>query len=554
MVVSPSLPSCWADEPTATPSAAPAVAARPAVVQKGNQAVDLSYVPESAVAAVVVHPQQVLTGEFAAVMPVEVLTAAGLKYAGFDPTQIEEAIAVAAPPATLTPDATFSFGVVVHFASPYPRRVVYTKLRPLRPTIQEVDGKKFALLHGPTPIGIFMPDDRTLVVGTDGFLQQMIAAKSVDSKLTKLLRDNDCSGTVTGVFSVDAMRPLLDKAMAQLPMIPPPMSDFLRIPKLVSSGIVKIDFREQGELSATLHVPDAALAEELKQLLDQGVDMWRQMSTGPMLAAQGTPRDEVERAMQKYTSRMSGRMFDSLKPKQVGADVKWGGPMRMNPVAAAAVGGILIALLLPAVSAVREAARRSQSSNNLKQIGLSFLNHESAYGRFPAAAIRSADGKSLLSWRVKILPYLDESALYKEFHQDEAWDSPHNKALIARMPSVYALPGQNPADGMTHYVVPVGKGLMFEKDQPLGITAAGVSDGLSNTIFAVEADKAVIWTKPDDLDVDLSRPSAGLGHIRPGGFEAIFADGHVSLISNTIDPQTLKALFTRAGGEVIGNY
>ena len=114
---------------------------------------------------------------------------------------------------------------------------------------------------------------------------------------------------------------------------------------------------------------------------------------------------------------------------------------------------------------------------------------------------------------MQILPYLDESHLYKEFHLDEPWDSPHNKPLIARMPAVFANPSEQPAIGRTHYVVPVGKGLMFDGEK--GVRMADVKDGASNTIMAVEADKSVIWTKPDDLDVDLEKPLDGLGHVRP---------------------------------------
>jgi hypothetical protein len=147
-----------------------------------------------------------------------------------------------------------------------------------------------------------------------------------------------------------------------------------------------------------------------------------------------------------------------------------------------------------------------------------------------------------------MLPYLDEGQLYKQFHLDEPWDSPNNKPLIAKMPAVFGNPN-DPADGKTHYVVPVGKGLMFDGNE--GIQVADITDGSSWTIMAVEADKSVIWTKPDDLEVDLQKPSNGLGSLRLAGFFAAFADGHVAVIPDGTDLDTLKALFTRAGGEVI---
>ncbi len=111
------------------------------------------------------------------------------------------------------------------------------------------------------------------------------------------------------------------------------------------------------------------------------------------------------------------------------------------------VGGVAFgtALLLPAVQAAREAARRAQCVNNLKQIGLALHNYHDTTNGFPAAAITSKDGKPLLSWRVAILPYIEQQELYNQFHLNEPWDSPHNKTLIARMPVAYNCPSRIPA-------------------------------------------------------------------------------------------------------------
>src|SRR5277367_5995972 len=107
------------------------------------------------------------------------------------------------------------------------------------------------------------------------------------------------------------------------------------------------------------------------------------------------------------------------------------------------------------------------------------------------------------------------------------------------MPRDFALPGENAAEGKTHYVVPVGKGTAFEGDKGFG--RSEIQDGLGNTVFVVEADDAVIWTKPDDLEVDGSNPLHGLGNLRPEGFIALFGDGRVLIIPNAIAPKTLMA-------------
>ncbi len=218
---------------------------------------------------------------------------------------------------------------------------------------------------------------------------------------------------------------------------------------------------------------------------------------------------------------------------------------------------VAVALLLPAVQAAREAARRAQCTNNLKQIGLAMHNHASATGALPRPAITDKNGKPLLSWRVAILPYIEQQALYNEFKLDEPWDSPHNKALLKEMPRTYLCPSWTPTGpGMTTYQVFQGPGTMFEPGKRTQM--AQVFDGTSNTILVIEAKNAVPWTRPDDIEFD---PAAagdrqtlfGVFSKHPGGFITLFADGSVHFIKRTIHPIVLKALITRAGGEVVSS-
>lgn len=231
----------------------------------------------------------------------------------------------------------------------------------------------------------------------------------------------------------------------------------------------------------------------------------------------------------------------------------------LGPLGGAGIGGgaagtgLLVGLMLPAVQAAREAARRSTSMNNLKQIALGMLVSMEIRNRFPSAAICDKDGKPLLSWRVEILPFIDEAELYDQFRRDEPWDSEHNKKLLARMPMTYVDPGADPAEpGMTRYIVPTGAGTVFP-NQSEGLRIDDISDGLSNTILCVEAEpgKAVPWTKPDDLAFDARKPLAGLENSRPEGFLAAFCDGHVQLLSGNIAADVLTALFSPAGKESV---
>ena len=213
---------------------------------------------------------------------------------------------------------------------------------------------------------------------------------------------------------------------------------------------------------------------------------------------------------------------------------------------------VLIALLLPAVQSAREAARRAQCVNNIKQIMLAMHNYVSANNAFPRD-ITDKNGKPLLSWRVAILPYVEQGVLFNKFKLDEPWDSPHNKELLKYMPLVYQCPSRaNPQPYTTTYRGFAGHGAMFETGRDIGI--ADITDGTSNTIVVVEAKDAVAWTKPDDLPFagQANRSLYGAGSSHPGGFNCGMADGSVRLIKISINPTTLRALITRAGGEIVG--
>src|SRR5262249_40381611 len=152
-------------------------------------------------------------------------------------------------------------------------------------------------------------------------------------------------------------------------------------------------------------------------------------------------------------------------------------------------------------------------------------------------------GKPLLSWRVAILPYLDQGALYKQFRLDEPWDSDHNKKLLAKMPAVLEPPlrpdGWRP--NTTFYQVFTGDDTLFPPGKTVKIT--DVRGGRSGPLRVVEAGEAVPGTKPQDLPYDPTRPLPMLGGIFHEGFQAVMADGRTGrFLPKNFPPAMLRGL------------
>jgi hypothetical protein len=221
---------------------------------------------------------------------------------------------------------------------------------------------------------------------------------------------------------------------------------------------------------------------------------------------------------------------------------------------------VLIVFLVHAVQSAREAARRSQCLCNLCQITLALHNYQSATGSFPPAYIADASGKPMHSWRVLILPYLEQQDLYAQYKFTEPWDGPNNIQLLNRMPATFACPSwhdhrESPTT-LTSYVGMTGPGTFFPGSA--SIKLEDVTDGAANTLMVVEVTNVEIpWTAPQDLDVrtmsfrinDPKRP--GISSKHPGGANVSLADTGKRFLFESITPEALKALTTIAGGEGI---
>ncbi|MBO0700542.1 MAG: DUF1559 domain-containing protein [Zavarzinella sp.] len=183
------------------------------------------------------------------------------------------------------------------------------------------------------------------------------------------------------------------------------------------------------------------------------------------------------------------------------------------------------------------------TTNNLKQIALAWHNHEAVHGHFPSNEM-DKKGKALLSWRVQILPYIEELPLYQKFKLGEPWDS-ENKKLIDQMPKLFAPVRGKAEAGMTFYQSFAGEKALLKPGRK--VKTAAITDGLSATFMVAEAAKPVTWTKPDDLVFD-GNEVPKLGGMFDGKFHAAFCDGSVRRFKKGLDPDLLKLLIDPQDG------
>lgn len=196
------------------------------------------------------------------------------------------------------------------------------------------------------------------------------------------------------------------------------------------------------------------------------------------------------------------------------------------------------------------------TANHLKQIGLALHNYHDAMAQLPihGTAAPGEPTKPLLSWRVAILPYIEQDNLYRQFKLDEPWDSEHNKKLIPLMPQIYSSLSKDAPPGHTYWQQLVGPGGVRPGSR---WSFVRFTDGTANTAAVVEAAEPVVWTKPADVDVPKEFAPGALkakcaGQFK-GGFFVFMWDGSVAVARDDADETALKLLFCPDDGQILDN-
>ena len=540
----------------AAPQEKPAVASPP----KPREHLALDYVPPRSVAVVVVRPADLLAKPEMASLAKLLNDGTGLeKRLGLKIENIEEAaLAVTrlpdppSPPQAGQPPRTPStIDQSLLFVLRYKEALDWkSKLAesfgPSKLVEEQVGGKSYyrsADRSDAARPALFMPDDRTVVVGPEIDLQRAVIGAGRTKADWAADWQKWASGEAAATIHLAAWNPVLSQEMKHGPQKSPFVAVFSPL------------WEKGDRLFASLHIGDG-LNARVRIACRSAEDAERVKATvEAVLTLARNGLDELDRAAAKATAAQAAAMVplidlanEVLKRGKISTE---NSQVDYQTTLDVDVAETAVAVVAPAVIAARQAAQRAQTANNMKQIMLAMHNYHDVYGHFPPPVVIGPDGKTPHSWRVEILPFVEQQQLYTKYKMDEPWDSPNNKGVLAQVPPVYRDPAAAADSQETNYFAFVGPDTALGSKDSKGTKIQEITDGTSNTICIVEAKKPVPWTKPEDIDYDAAKPMPRVGGLHPGGFWAGFCDGSVRFLGDNIDQQVLRNVITKAGGELV---
>jgi hypothetical protein len=202
------------------------------------------------------------------------------------------------------------------------------------------------------------------------------------------------------------------------------------------------------------------------------------------------------------------------------------------------------------IAPARAQSLHMRKMNSIKQVMLAFHNYFATEKHFPPRVFTDADGRPLMSWRVSILPYLDQEAFYRELSLDQPWDSEDNRQYTSTLIMTYC--DDVEPTNKTTIRAPVFPGSFWDGDGPPK-TGRDVRDGLSNTIAIIDAppSAAVEWANPDPWILSKDDPMSDVFGDRDSVRVGMLDGAAIVLDRKEMTNEKLKALLTIAGGEVI---
>jgi len=394
----------------------------------------------------------------------------------------------------------------------------------------------------------FLPNERTIVTSKDvGFVRRIIIAGKTGASKT------DWAETWQRMARSDAavlynFEGLKAEIQAEMERAPGPvrlqLATFAPLWQSTTAAAVGVTLDRQLALQGVAECTTAEDAKTVRDTLAAAITLGRNALS--QLRETASVRSDADGPIILRAADAADAVLDKVTIEQKEETVTLAARTSIEDTATVA------AALLDAVKAARSAARRAQSSNNLKQLALAFHNYHDVHKRFPPAVVIGPDGKTPHSWRVEVLPFLEQKALYDQYRMLEPWDSPHNKKLLEKMPALFRNPNADPISTNSSYFALTSNGTVFSIEE--GTRMRDIRDGTSNTILLVEAKREIPWTKPEDIPYDPNKKIPQLGGFEENIFLTAFCDGSVRTIVQSVNEKTLRALITIADGQNPGAF
>ncbi|QEL20091.1 DUF1559 family PulG-like putative transporter [Limnoglobus roseus] len=461
----------------------------------------------------------------------------------------------------------FNPTLILHFTEPFDKEQV-KKAHAEKAKSKTVAGKELVLAER-ADVAMAFVDDRTLILGEESGVTAILANTKKDGPLATAIQAAAGTQPIVAGLNVKAL-PIPPEALVQIPDEFKPLTD-------LDAVTASIDMTKEPVLQVRATFPNADSAtggekamrkladlarvflnqhrQELTTELTRHLDGKRKKDAGG--AKVHRPLGDFPEAAMMVAGLGGLNFVDDLLAhppiERKGADLTTSVKLPAWASQFVAGGAVAAGVMMPAVQKVRETAERSKALNNLKQIGIALHSYHDVYGHFPPAATLGKKGKKLYSWRVTILPYIEQSAVYSQFKLDEPWDSESNKKLSDLTIPTYTDPRIALKPAHTVYKVPVGNGAMF--DLATGCKILSITDGTSNTIMVLAGGDPVPWAKPEEFEYD---PKVEFPADYAKEFDdflaTAFADGSVRVLNLAKlknRAQTMRHLIERADGNAI---
>ncbi|WP_298860049.1 DUF1559 domain-containing protein [uncultured Gimesia sp.] len=504
--------------------------------KKGEQKFRIDFVPNNALAVFAIRPADILAKN--SMKPIRKLIEREdykhelFIFLGLKPAEIEILTAV------MFPSGPSSVAFVIQLKQPIDRNQFLKNMPGSNPVEIQYLGKNYSKLGNDCLM--FLSDTTLIFTEQEQSMQEILKTLQLGgtTRWAKQWQavEND---SVAALVDIQVARAIVGDKQAQVAAANAPILGLISpIWENTDVASLGLSFNKNFSLNSTLYQEKngGGVKDTLDALLILAKNMLGQMK-------RGVKSDNVEERLALMSLiNVAENVLKLTEVTRKGENVRLTTAMPEDSIVP------MVSMLVPAIMESRERARRMQSMNNLKKIMLALHNYYDIHKHFPPAVVLGPDGKTPHSWRVAILPYLDQQALYNEYHMDEPWDSEHNMKIAKTMVPVFHNPNDDGAVTNASYFVLVGDGTAF--GNKAGLEFQKVTDGTSNTIAVVEAKRNIPWTKPEDIPYD-GKKIPKLGGFQQGGFNVGLCDGSVRFISDNLDPKMLRNLLIINDGNVV---